>query len=614
MNSHLISDNKYHVGGSLPVNASTYVVRQADRKLFQGLREMEFCYVLNSRQMGKSSLRVKTMQQLEAENIACVVVDLEGIGSNVTMEQWYTGIAYRLMRGSRRFTQSFDWGSWWEEHKSFHPMQRLSQLIEEVLLELISPKNLVIFIDEIDTVRSLDFSVDDFFTQIRFCYESRANNQNFYHLTFCLLGVATPTDLIADKWRTPFNIGRSIELTGFQLEEAKLSLIQGFASKVNNPELVLEKILYWTGGQPLLTQQVCKLVAEVSTSKNPDIGQLVDRYIINNWESQDEKEHFKNIRKRLLGNEKISGRMLGIYEKILVEGEIKLDSSPEQMELILSGLVTKKYGNLIIFNPIYAKIFNKKWVQEKLANLRPPLYREAINAWLNSENRDKSYLLRGESLLLANQWANGKSLSNEDYLFLAASQELDKKEIQNALSLKAEEARILEEANQVLSRAKKKAERIIKIGIAVASIIFMSAVSLLLWAEQRADRWPEDEMFTYCTFKDKKCIFEHEKPDRVMGIGGFYVNLITPNSEATIYWSAQYCQSTKTLTGSKYISTSSTNQNYIDFPIFICSFDFTIADMSSNEINSDRIEFKSNYDIDQYPLKVLVGDIKKLWY
>ncbi|MHC5722130.1 MAG: AAA-like domain-containing protein, partial [Nostoc sp.] len=91
---------------------------------------------------------------------------------------------------------------------------------ETVLLKTITEK-IVIFIDEIDSVLSLSFNLDDFFAVIRDCYNRRASDSDYNRLTFALIGVSTPSDLIQDKRRTPFNIGRAIDLTGFRLDEAE---------------------------------------------------------------------------------------------------------------------------------------------------------------------------------------------------------------------------------------------------------------------------------------------------------------------------------------------------------------------------------------------------------
>lgn len=360
---------QYQVGGSLPIESPTYIKRQADDELYQGLKTGDYCYVLNSRQMGKSSLRVHTMQRLQADGIACGAIDLTRIGSQqVTLKQWYAGII-RSLWSSFELTETLNIRNWLRDLDYLSSVQQLSEFIDKILLGQIH-QDIIIFVDEIDSAIGLSFPVDDFFELIRACYNHRADTIAYRRLSFALFGVASPSDLIQDRnVSTPFNIGRAIELTGFQWHETT-PLYRGLEHIVSRLDTVLAEVLDWTGGQPLLTQRLCKLIQHsdefiAKGDETEAIENLVRSHVIENWTAQDEPEHLKTIRDRLLLS-KHTEQLLKIYQNILQQGEIEFHHTPLHFELRLTGLVVHQNGKLKVYNRIYAEIFDLAWVNQAL--------------------------------------------------------------------------------------------------------------------------------------------------------------------------------------------------------------------------------------------------------
>jgi len=349
-------------GGTLPLDVPSYVKRPADDELLLLVSAGEFCYVLTPRQMGKSSLMVRTARRLEEQGARTAIIDLTGIGTDVSAEQWYLGLITRLKSQLRL---SVDPEAWWTERASLGVVQRFTDFLHDVVLaEIEGP--VVILVDEIDTTLRLGFS-DDFFAAIRSIYNARASNPAYRRLTFVLLGAAAPADLIKDPGRTPFNIGHRIDLYEFSREDARV-LQQGL--EIAHPaqgQAIFDRIFYWTSGHPYLTQKLCLAVADAGNGRwtNKRVDELVEQSFLS--EKAREETNLQFVRNKIL-NHPQRRQLLTLYRQIYTGKRIGEDErSLVQSQLKLAGLVKAKDGYLHIRNEIYRRVFDLAWVRENTA-------------------------------------------------------------------------------------------------------------------------------------------------------------------------------------------------------------------------------------------------------
>lgn len=377
-------------------SAPSYVERQADRELFEALLEGEFCYLLTPRQMGKSSLIIRTRRRLAERQVRAVLLDLSTIGQHLTIEQWYYGLLFGM--GQQTGLED-ELDRYFERRSDLGLCQRFFAALTEVVLPHCvtrvpgdqgdtAPVRLVVFVDELDVVRSLPFNTDEFFAAIRGCYNLRARDPALGQLSFALLGVATPADLIRDVRTSPFNIGRRIQLRDFTREEAN-PLAQGLG-----PDTLaqgrLDRILHWTGGHPYLTQRLCRAVAESSlVGENPASESAVadphsiDRICLALFlsrQARDEDDNLIFVRESILRSESDRTELLELYRQVKHRPESVPDdhANPLVNVLHLSGLVGSENGFLRERNRVYARAFDEPWIDAMLPGAEVRRQRQAF--------------------------------------------------------------------------------------------------------------------------------------------------------------------------------------------------------------------------------------------
>ncbi len=353
-----IKSSDFVVGGALPPASPTYVKRPADDELLNSILAGRFCYIFTPHDLGKSSLMLRADGQLQQQGISTAIVDVSGLGLEVTVDQLYLWLIKRL---KFQLKLSADPDRWWVERASVNVTQRFVKFLHDVVLaEVQTP--LVIFVDGINHGLNPAF-LGSLLAAIETIYKARTGDTVYHRLNFVLLGVANPAHLNKDSRRALFELAQKIELHDFTLDQVQVFRQSLCAVGGEQGEAVFARILHWTGGHPYLTQKLCANVLKMWDGYWND--ERVDGLVARLFHSTaaHNEPHLQHVKDELSANPR-RRKVLSLYRQVYAGKQLPANTqSLDQSWLKLLGLVRVEDGFLKVRNEIYRLVFNRDWIK-----------------------------------------------------------------------------------------------------------------------------------------------------------------------------------------------------------------------------------------------------------
>lgn len=426
-----------------------YIERPADAELQQALRNGEYAYVLSARQTGKSSLLLHTLRALRTQGIRCAKIDLGAFGSDAGPAVFYESIAAEIA-DTLRLDDAIVSESFAPTHR-ITPVRRFLRFLGTVVAAADSP--LVVFIDEIEGFLKLPMALgDDFLTALRTLHNDRGREPLYRRLSFCLMGVCTPAELIRDQRRTPFNVARNILLTDFRIDDLRVGFRPCLQMQPHVDD-ILARVHHFTSGHPYLSHRLVQTLvdAQDAAPQPPLTADAVDRAVTDLFLQPlgREQENILEVERRLcLGPAHRVRQRIELYRAIRAGARVVARSrDPIQLDLHLTGLVTttappaharmeiaaspaRAEPILVVRNRILATLFDDVWTPKSdPAKLDPAVWiQQQVAHWHDFDRKD-AFVLRGEELFEAQNWATAQpALDAATLEFLSASERVDGRE------------------------------------------------------------------------------------------------------------------------------------------------------------------------------------------
>ena len=246
------------VGGAMPLDSKFYIERREDIE-FAGAMQRRDSIVLvkGARQMGKTSLVTRGLQQARESGAKCFRVDFQKLTSADLSDEPTFFRSLAEMIADQLDCDTLPDERWNSSRSGAYNFERY--LRREVLAPSLVP--LVWALDEVDKLFACAFG-GDVFALFRSWHNDRAYEPDgpWAKLTL-VIAYATEAHLfITDVNQSPFNVGTRLTLADFEWSEVA-ELNRRYGSPLQS-EAEIERLHALTGGQPYLTRRALDHLAQ----------------------------------------------------------------------------------------------------------------------------------------------------------------------------------------------------------------------------------------------------------------------------------------------------------------------------------------------------------------
>ncbi|MGL4884062.1 MAG: hypothetical protein ACRC8K_23845, partial [Waterburya sp.] len=173
--------------------------------------------------------------------------------------------------------------------------------------------------------------------------------------------------------------------------------------KASLPYKVLIEVQAWTNGQSFLTHKIYQIIRDRESfiprnQETKKISQLVQQYIIDDWEHNLAASHLISLRSQLLNSPVSLNSLLFSYQEIWHHQPIAFNQTPEQECLLTIGLIKLDKKQVRIANRIYHDIFNDIWLKQQITRSNEPISSSKQNQDFNSPLKQISRNVKPKNL------------------------------------------------------------------------------------------------------------------------------------------------------------------------------------------------------------------------